>query len=102
MKSSSAEAVWVDAPGRFWLAALVARVMNVERGRVTPRVDWIRFWTSSTAFSDILTATLVSTSGAGAFAAEGWVVGADGSAFLGGAILTVLRSRWASFDIRAD
>lgn len=101
MKSSSAEAVWVDAPGRSWLAALVARVMNVERGRVTPRVDWIRFWTSSTALSDILTATLVSTSGAGAFAAEGWVA-AEGSAFLGGAILTVLRSRWASLDIRAD
>ena len=75
--------------------------MNVDSGRVIPRVDCTRFCTSSTALSDIVTATSVSGSGAIAFAAEVWLGGED-SAFLGGAIVTLLRSRCASFDIRAD
>ena len=91
-KSSSALGFENFDRGRSSLAISVARATNMESGRVTPRVDWMRFWTSRTAFREIGTAISVSGSGAGVggTAAE---EEEGGAACLGGAIFTLLRSR---------
>lgn len=97
MNSSSADGLEVLERGRSSFASSVARAMNVERGSVTPRVVWIRFWTSRTAFREIETAISVSGSGSGAVDAACVADDDDdeggGGICFGGAIFTLLRSR---------
>ena len=100
MKSSSAVGFAVAERGRSSFATSVARAMKVESGRVMPRVDWMRCWTSSTFLSEIETAT--SVSGSGSAAAEAFEEAAGEGIALGGASVILLRSRWLRFDIRAD
>ena len=104
LKSSFAVGAVVVERGRSSLATSVARAMNVERGSVMPRVVCRRFWTSRTALKEIETAISVSGSGAGAAAlgSDGMVLLGGGSIDFGGAILMLLRSRWARWVIRAD
>lgn len=78
LKSSSAEGFAVLERGRSSFASSVARAMNVERGRWTPRVVWMRFWTSRTAFSEMGTAISVSGSGSPVAGAAACVVDEGG------------------------
>lgn len=72
LNRSSAVCFVAAERGRSSLASSVARAMKVERGRVTPRVAWMRLCTEITGDRQIGMATSVSvgsTSGPGAFCA---------------------------------
>ena len=53
LKRSSADGLVAAERGRSLLASSVARAMKVERGRVIPRVAWMRFWTEITDDRDM-------------------------------------------------
>lgn len=78
----------------------MARVMKVERGRVTPRVFWMRSWTCRTEEREMGMAILVSVGGLGVGSLG--ALGGDGSMGLEGTALMLLRSRWPSLVMRAD
>ena len=60
LKSSFAVNFVAAERGRPSLASSVARAMKVERGRVIPKVAWMRLWTEITDDRDIGMATSVS------------------------------------------
>lgn len=60
LKSSSFVGFIITEGGRSSFASSVARAINVERGRVTPRVSWMRFWTEITNDRETGMATSVS------------------------------------------
>lgn len=71
-KSSSIVGFVAAERGRSSLASSVARTMKVERGRVTPRVAWMHFWTEITDDRQIAMAISISagsSSGSGALCA---------------------------------
>lgn len=72
LNSSSAVGFEAAEHGRLSLASSVARAMKVERGRVTPKVAWMRFWTEITDDREMgmaISISFGSSSGAGALCA---------------------------------
>ena len=76
--------------------------MKVERGNVTPRVSWMRFWTERTEERDMGTAISVSRTAGSVAIADAALLGGGAGAAFGGAGLALLRSRWPSLEMRVD
>ena len=101
LKSSVLVGLAAGERGRSSFESSTARVMNVDKGMSMPNVVRMRCWTSRTALREMETATSVSGSRRPGPAGVGFAARGDSVDF-GGLILTLLRSRWASLEMRED